>query len=158
MNIDVEDDGSVTVSASNAENVESAEAEISALCEDVKPGTIYDGKVVSTKDFGAFIEIAPGTDGMCHISELADGYVESVSDVVKVGDEVKVKVILVDDQGRIKLSIKQADPNYDPNKPKGRDKDDEAEDSAEDAEGEDQPKKKRRRRRRRRSEESTAAE
>ena len=60
----------------------------------------------ATKDFGAFIELAPGTDGMCHISELDEGYVESVNDVVKVGDMVKVKVINVDDQGRIKLSRK----------------------------------------------------
>ncbi|MEZ6163529.1 MAG: S1 RNA-binding domain-containing protein [Phycisphaerales bacterium] len=73
------DDGTVMVSSTNRENVENAEAEISALCEDVRPGTIYEGKVVSTKDFGAFIEIAPGTDGMCHISELADGYVENVN-------------------------------------------------------------------------------
>jgi polyribonucleotide nucleotidyltransferase len=63
---------------------------------------------VSTKDFGAFVELAPGTDGMCHISELAEGYVKSVHDVVKIGDLIKVKVILVDDQGRIKLSRKQA--------------------------------------------------
>ena len=60
------------------------------------------------KDFGAFIEIAPGTDGMCHISELAEGYVKKVTDVVKIGDIVKVKVINVDDQGRIKLSRKAA--------------------------------------------------
>lgn len=108
VGIDVEDDGTVIVSCSDGVKMREAEAEISAICEDIKPGTIYNGKVVSTKDFGAFIEIAPGTDGMCHISELADGYVEKVSDVVKVGDEVKVKVILVDDQGRIKLSRKQA--------------------------------------------------
>ena len=174
VNIDVEDDGAVTVSANNAENVENAQAEISALCEDVKPGTVYEGKVVSTKDFGAFIEIAPGTDGMCHISELADGYVESVADVVKVGDTVKVKVILVDDQGRIKLSIKQADPDYDPEKSKkpSRDKGERSEKSSKsadkaedtdsdtdtDGDSDDQPKKKKRRRRRRRSEESTAAE
>ncbi|MCA9302820.1 MAG: polyribonucleotide nucleotidyltransferase, partial [Phycisphaerales bacterium] len=68
VNIDVEDDGTVLVSSVNAENVERAEAEIGAICEDVKVGTIYEGKVVSVKDFGAFIEIAPGTDGMCHIS------------------------------------------------------------------------------------------
>ena len=116
VNIDVEDDGTVMVSSTNRENVENAEAEIIALCEDVRPGTIYEGKVVSTKDFGAFIEIAPGTDGMCHISELADGYVENVADVVSVGDVVKVKVMLVDDQGRIKLSIKRADPNWDEEK------------------------------------------
>ena len=108
VGIDVEDDGTVVVSSPDASGIESAEAEISALCEEVKPGTIYEGKVVSTKDFGAFIELIPGTDGMCHISELADGYVEKVSDVVKIGDVVRVKVINVDDQGRIKLSRKAA--------------------------------------------------
>ena len=65
-----------------------------------------EGDVVSTKDFGAFVEIAPGTDGMCHISELADGYVKNVEDVVKIGDVIKVKVINVDPNGRIKLSRK----------------------------------------------------
>lgn len=108
VNIDVEDDGTVMLAAPDGRTIEAARAEIEALCEEVKVGAIYTGKVVSTKDFGAFIELAPGTDGMCHISELADGYVKSVSDVVKVGDEVRVKVILVDDQGRIKLSRKQA--------------------------------------------------
>ncbi|MEZ6243809.1 MAG: polyribonucleotide nucleotidyltransferase [Phycisphaerales bacterium] len=108
VGIDVEDDGTVTISSPDASGIEGAEAEISALCEEVKPGTIYEGKVVSTKDFGAFIELIPGTDGMCHISELADGYVEKVSDVVKIGDVVRVKVINVDDQGRIKLSRKAA--------------------------------------------------
>ena len=58
------------------------------------------------RDFGAFIEVAPGQDGLCHISELSDGYVKSVQDVVRVGDEVRVKVINVDDQGRVKLSRK----------------------------------------------------
>jgi len=110
VNIDVEDDGTVLVSATSGEVIEQARAEIEAITEEIKVGTIYTGKVVSTKDFGAFIELAPGTDGMCHISELADGYVKSVSDEVKVGDEVRVKVILVDDQGRIKLSRKQAMP------------------------------------------------
>jgi polyribonucleotide nucleotidyltransferase len=108
VNIDVEDDGTVMIASADGPSVERAEAEISALCQEVKPGTIYEGKVVSMKDFGAFIEIAPGTDGMCHISELADGYIERVSDVVAMGDSVRVKVVLVDDQGRIKLSRKQA--------------------------------------------------
>jgi polyribonucleotide nucleotidyltransferase len=108
VTIDVEDDGTVMVAAPNGDAIEGARAEIEALCEEIKVGTIYTGKVVSTKDFGAFIELAPGTDGMCHISELAEGYVKSVHDVVKIGDVVKVKVILVDDQGRIKLSRKQA--------------------------------------------------
>jgi polyribonucleotide nucleotidyltransferase len=115
----VDDDGTVLVSSPNGEMIKDAQAEISAICEEIKPGTVYNGKVVSVKDFGAFIEIAPGTDGMCHISELADGYVESVSDIVKVGDAVKVKVILVDDQGRIKLSRKQAIEGEDPLAPKG---------------------------------------
>ncbi|MFG0285732.1 MAG: polyribonucleotide nucleotidyltransferase [Phycisphaerales bacterium JB039] len=108
VNIDVEDDGTVMISSPNADGIEQAEAEISALCEEIKVGAIYTGKVVSTRDFGAFIELAPGTDGMCHVSELADGYVKNVSDVVKIGDIVKVKVINIDDQGRIKLSRRQA--------------------------------------------------
>ena len=72
----------------------------------VEIGRIYDGRVMSVKDFGAFIEILPGKDGLCHISELADGYVNSVSDVCKVGDEMQVKVIAIDDQDRVKLSRK----------------------------------------------------
>jgi polyribonucleotide nucleotidyltransferase len=106
VTIDVEDDGKVTVAAPNGDSIAAAQAEIEALCAEIKVGTVFTGKVVSTKDFGAFIELAPGTDGMCHISELADGYVKSVADVVRIGDVVKVKVILVDDQGRIKLSRK----------------------------------------------------
>ncbi|CAG1011081.1 polyribonucleotide nucleotidyltransferase [Phycisphaerales bacterium] len=106
VTIDVDDDGTVQLAGFNAETINGARAEIEALCEEIKVGTVYTGKVVSMKDFGAFIELAPGTDGMCHISELADGYVKSVSDVVKLGDVVKVKVINVDEQGRIKLSRK----------------------------------------------------
>jgi polyribonucleotide nucleotidyltransferase len=108
VTIDVEDDGTVFVAAPNGDAIDLARSEIEALTEEIKVGTIYTGKVVSTKDFGAFVELAPGTDGMCHISELAEGYVKSVHDVVKIGDLIKVKVILVDDQGRIKLSRKQA--------------------------------------------------
>jgi polyribonucleotide nucleotidyltransferase len=106
VTIDVEDDGKVQVASANGENLAGARAEIEALCEEIKIGTVYTGKVVSMKDFGAFIELAPGTDGMCHISELADGYIKSVGEVVKLGDMVKVKVINIDDQGRIKLSRK----------------------------------------------------
>jgi polyribonucleotide nucleotidyltransferase len=161
VNIDVEDDGTVMVSSTNRENVENAEAEISALCEDVRPGTIYEGKVVSTKDFGAFIEIAPGTDGMCHISELADGYVESVAQVVKVGDIVKVKVMLVDDQGRIKLSIKRADPNWDESKAdaekKSRRENRSDDGDGDSGKGDGEGKKKRRRRKPRRSEDKPEA-
>ncbi|XVJ60090.1 MAG: polyribonucleotide nucleotidyltransferase [Tepidisphaera sp.] len=106
VTIDVEDDGKVQVASANGENLAGARSEIEALCEEIKVGTVYTGKVVSMKDFGAFIELAPGTDGMCHISELADGFIKSVTEVVKLGDMVKVKVINIDDQGRIKLSRK----------------------------------------------------
>jgi len=104
--IDVENDGTVYIASIDGEAGERAKAEIEALGAEIKVGSVYEGKVVSTKDFGAFIEIAPGTDGMCHISELADGFVKSVDDVVKIGDTIKVKVINVDDNGRIKLSRK----------------------------------------------------
>ncbi|MEO0629877.1 MAG: polyribonucleotide nucleotidyltransferase, partial [Planctomycetota bacterium] len=106
VQIDVEDDGTVHVSSADGPSLEGAMSEIEALTESIKVGAIYEGKVVSTKDFGAFVELAPGTHGMCHISELADGFVKNVSDVVKVGDTIRVKVILVDEQGRIKLSRK----------------------------------------------------
>ncbi len=106
VNVEVEDDGTVLISSADGPSLEGALSEIEAVTAVIKVGTIYNGKVVSMKDFGAFIELAPGTDGMCHISELADGFVKNVSDVVSVGDVVKVKVINVDDQGRIKLSRK----------------------------------------------------
>jgi len=106
VTIDVEDDGTVFIAAPSGPAIDGARSEVEALCAEIKVGTIFNGKVVSIKDFGAFIELAPGTDGMCHISELADGYVKHVSDVVSVGDTVRVKVINIDDQGRIKLSRK----------------------------------------------------
>ena len=74
----------------------------------VQVGRIYHGTVTSVKDFGAFVEILPGKDGLCHISELANEYVNSVGDVCRVGDEMPVKVIAVDEQDRVKLSRKAA--------------------------------------------------
>ncbi len=90
------------------EGAEEAMRRVEALTASVEVGRIYDGRVTSIKDFGAFIEILPGKDGLCHISELADGYVTSVADVCKVGDEMQVKVIAIDDQDRVKLSRKAA--------------------------------------------------
>ena len=104
--IEVDDDGTVCIASSNMEGANEALARVEALTATVEIGRIYDGRVMSVKDFGAFIEILPGKDGLCHISELADGYVNSVMDVCKVGDEMKVKVISVDDQDRVKLSRK----------------------------------------------------
>jgi len=102
--IEIEEDGTIICSAVGEGKAERAIAEVEKLCMEVKVGAIYEGKVVSIKDFGAFIELAPGQDGLCHISELADGFVEKVGDVVKMGDIVRVKVLQVDDQGRVKLS------------------------------------------------------
>jgi len=104
--IDIAEDGTVTISAVNAQSADAALARVEALCEEIQPGRIYMGKVTSIKDFGAFIEIAPGKDGLCHISELSDGFVKNVIDVCKIGDMFEVKVIAVDDQNRVKLSRK----------------------------------------------------
>ena len=106
--IEVEDDGTVTVASSGMEGAEEALRRIEALTASVEIGRIYTGRVASIKDFGAFVEILPGKDGLCHISELAEGYVSSVGEICKVGDEMPVKVILIDDQDRVKLSRKAA--------------------------------------------------
>jgi polyribonucleotide nucleotidyltransferase len=121
-NIDIEDDGTVFISSTDAEGAERCKAIVEAMTQSVQIGKIYDGRVVSIKDFGAFVEIAPETDGLCHVSELSDQYVGRVTDVVNMGDEVKVKVLLVDDQGRIKLSRKAAMQELglkDPERPQG---------------------------------------
>jgi polyribonucleotide nucleotidyltransferase len=107
-NVDIEDDGTVYISSTDAAGAERCRDIIEAMTAEVKIGKIYAGRVVSIKDFGAFVEIAPETDGLCHVSELSDKYVDRVTDVINVGDEVRVKVILIDDQGRIKLSRKAA--------------------------------------------------
>ncbi|REJ86550.1 MAG: polyribonucleotide nucleotidyltransferase [Planctomycetota bacterium] len=104
--IDVDDEGTVTISAANGPSADDALARIEAMTEEIKVGRIYAGRVSSIKDFGAFVEIAPGKDGLLHISELAEGFVKSVADVCKVGDKMEVKVIAVDDQNRVKLSRK----------------------------------------------------
>jgi polyribonucleotide nucleotidyltransferase len=106
--IDIEDDGTVYISSVDQKSAEKARDLVEAITAEVKIGKIYAGRVVSIKDFGAFVEIAPETDGLCHVSELSDRYVQNVTDFVNIGDEVRVKVILIDDQGRIKLSRKAA--------------------------------------------------
>ncbi|MFI4860953.1 MAG: polyribonucleotide nucleotidyltransferase, partial [Phycisphaerales bacterium JB063] len=106
--IEIEEDGTVFLSAVGAGKAEKALEEVEKLCAEVKEGAIYTGKVSSIKDFGAFIEVMPGQDGLCHISELTEGFVDKVTDILKVGEEVRVKVILVDDAGRVKLSRKAA--------------------------------------------------
>jgi polyribonucleotide nucleotidyltransferase len=104
--LDVEDTGMVSVAHSDAAGAEAARAKVEALCAEIKVGTVYQGKVASIKEFGAFVELVPGRDGLCHISELDNGYVGRVEDVVRVGDPITVKVVAIDDQGRVKLSRK----------------------------------------------------
>ncbi len=107
--VEINDDGTILIACVDLKSAERALAMVEAVSEELKVGKIYSGRVSSVKDFGAFIEVAPGQDGLCHISELGTEYVKSVNDVVKVGDAVRVKVISIDDQGRIKLSKKAAE-------------------------------------------------
>ena len=106
--IDVEDDGSIAVASNDAIKSDKAVAMIRALTEDVEVGKVYNGKVKRIMNFGAFCEILPGKEGLVHVSELSNEYVKKVEDVVKIGDEFRVKVIEIDEQGRINLSRKRA--------------------------------------------------
>jgi polyribonucleotide nucleotidyltransferase len=105
--VEIEDDGTVRIACLDAAGAQAAYDRIEEISEGVKLGKIYNGRVSAIKDFGAFVEVAPGLDGLCHISELSDEYVQKVSDICNVGDALRVKVILVDETGRIKLSRKQ---------------------------------------------------
>lgn len=107
--VEIEEDGTIFVSAVDAEAAERALQLVENASAEAKLHKIYEGRVNSITDFGAFVEILPGVDGLCHISELSEGYVKNVTDVCKVGDRIKVKVILIDEQGRVKLSKKAAD-------------------------------------------------
>jgi len=104
--IDITDDGTVLVGSNNEEAASKAIAKIEALTRDVEVGGIYTGKVTRILNFGAFVEILPGKEGLVHISELAEYRVASVEDVVKSGDEITVMVIGIDQQGRVNLSRK----------------------------------------------------
>jgi len=104
VTIDVQDDGTVVIAGVDGAKANLAIAAIETLTEDVELGSIYTGKVVRLTDFGCFVEILPGTDGMVHISQLADYRVEKVSDVVKMGDEIMVMVTDVSSEGKIRLS------------------------------------------------------
>ncbi|MBU4141236.1 MAG: polyribonucleotide nucleotidyltransferase [Candidatus Omnitrophica bacterium] len=106
--IDIEDDGRVVISSQDHQALEKAVSYIEGLTEEPEVGRIYDGTIKKVTNFGAFCEFLPNKDGLIHVSELADKFVKNVEDVVKVGQEVKVKLIAVDEQGRVKLSLKQA--------------------------------------------------
>ncbi|MDQ1272586.1 MAG: polyribonucleotide nucleotidyltransferase [Planctomycetota bacterium] len=106
--IEIEDDGTVIISSILSESSQKAKTWIERMTEEIQIGKTYAGKVLSLKEYGAFVEIIPGHDGLVHISELSDGYIEKVEDVVKVGQEIMIKVIGIDDQKRVKLSRKAA--------------------------------------------------
>ena len=105
-NIDVEEDGTIFISAVGGGKAEACLEEVERLCEEVQVGKTYNGKVVSIKDFGAFVEVIPGQDGLCHVSELSLDFVDKVGDVVTMGERVRVKVLSKDEQGRLRLSRK----------------------------------------------------
>lgn len=107
--IDIKEDGLITVAAADTANIEKAINWIKSLTEEPEVGKVYEGKVVSIKDFGAFVNIMPGIDGMVHISQLSNERVEKVTDVLKEGQMVKVKLTGIDERGRLSLSMKDAD-------------------------------------------------
>ena len=106
--IDITDDGEVKIYSEDTASLTAAMDAVTAIVADPEPGTIYDGKVVRIVDFGAFVNFMPGTDGLVHISQIADKRVEKVTDYLSEGQDVRVKVLEIDNRGRVKLSIKEA--------------------------------------------------
>jgi polyribonucleotide nucleotidyltransferase len=106
--IDIQDDGTVNIFSVSAEGMKIAKDAIVGMSAEAEIGKIYRGKVVTVKEFGAFVEFLPGKDGLVHISELANFRVKKTEDVVKVGDEISVKCLGVDEKGRVRLSRKAA--------------------------------------------------
>jgi polyribonucleotide nucleotidyltransferase len=106
--INIDDDGSVHIDSSSRASLQRAKEIITGMTKEIEVGELYQGRVVSIKEFGAFVEVLPGRDGLVHVSELADFRVKAVEDVVKVGDLIWVKCIGIDDKGRVKLSRKAA--------------------------------------------------
>jgi polyribonucleotide nucleotidyltransferase len=107
-NIDIEDDGRINIASADEQAARAAIEIIRGITAEAEIGKIYRGKVKKITDFGAFVEIMPGTDGLVHISQIAEQRIKSVSDVLKEGEEVLVKVLEIDKQGRVKLSRREA--------------------------------------------------
>jgi len=117
--IDIDDNGTVSIYATSGESLAIAEKEVLSVAAEAEEGRLYEGKVTGVKDFGAFVEILPGLEGLCHISELADRRVRSTEDVCKIGDKIWVKCLGVDDRGRVKLSRREAMRDLDEQKKNG---------------------------------------
>ena len=105
--IDITDDGTIIIGSVNKEAGDEARKRIEQITADIEPGQVFEGKVIKIMNFGAFVSLTPGRDGLVHISQLSDERVENVTDVVKEGEMVKVKVLEVDKQGRVRLSMKE---------------------------------------------------
>ncbi len=114
VTIDISDDGTVQVASHDQAAIEQAVNIIKGITEEPEIGKIYKGKVMRIMAFGAFCEIMPGKEGLVHVSELANKFVKNVEDVVKIGDEITVKVTEIDEKGRVNLSKRQADPDWTP--------------------------------------------
>lgn len=110
--IDIEEDGKIFITGKDTESTQKAKTIIEELTYEPQVGEVFQGKVTRILDFGAFVEIKPQIEGLVHISELAPFRVEKVTDILKTGDAVPVKLVKIDEKGRLDLSIKQADPNY----------------------------------------------
>jgi polyribonucleotide nucleotidyltransferase len=107
--IDIENDGTVKIASVNGAAGREAQRRIELITSEVEVGSVYEGRVVRLMDFGAFVQILPGKDGLVHISQISDERVERVSDKLKEGDVVRVKVLEVDRQGRVRLSMRNVD-------------------------------------------------
>ena len=106
VDIDIHEDGNIFITSNDAEGMKKAKQMIEDIVREVEVGEIYTGRVTRLMKFGAFVEVLPGKEGLCHISQLANHRVEKVEDVVQVGDQLQLKVVEIDDKGRINLSHK----------------------------------------------------
>jgi len=109
VKIDIKDDGTLFISSQNLEGLKAAKKTIEGICEDVEVGKIYEGLITGIKEFGAFVEVLPKTSGLLHISEIANKRIDKVTDVLKEGEKVKVKVLSIENNGKIRLSKKAVD-------------------------------------------------
>jgi polyribonucleotide nucleotidyltransferase len=107
--VDIEEDGLITISGTDSEKIKKALDWVKSLVEEPEVGKIYEGTVVTIKDFGAFVNILPGIDGMLHISQISDKRIAKVEDVLHAGDKVKVRLDAIDDKGRLSFSMRHLD-------------------------------------------------
>jgi len=120
--INIEDDGTCQVASPDKESLDKAVSIIEGILEEPEVGKVYNAKVIKLMDFGAFVEFLPGQEGLVHVSEVSSEYVKDVGSVLTEGQEVKVKLIGIDDKNRVKLSIKQAEGGETPDKAVEEDK------------------------------------